>query len=79
MPDENPSREEERFAWWSGYTPAKPGPNGKLVPLDADELLAEAARFRRGADRAMEAGYVAKARGLLRAAEDLQRRADAST
>jgi hypothetical protein len=43
----------EGFAWWTGYAPGKPAPDdpGRLIPLDREELLAEAERFRAGADR----------------------------
>jgi hypothetical protein len=68
----------ERFGYWSGYTPAKPTADGTMVPLDSDELRSEAARFRRGADRAAAAGDAAMAEQLRTAADDLERRADAS-
>ena len=76
MTDGTASEDGERFAYWSGYTPGKRTAEGTVIPLDVDELTAEAARFRRGADRATTAGELAKAERLRRAAADLERRAD---
>jgi hypothetical protein len=69
---------KERFAYWSGYTPAGRAADGTTVPLDSDELRSEAARFRRGADRAAGEGDAAMAEKLRMAADDFDRRADAS-
>ncbi|MFZ0181109.1 MAG: hypothetical protein WAL84_14755 [Candidatus Dormiibacterota bacterium] len=68
----------ERCAYWSGYTPAGRAADGTTVPLDSDELRSEAARFRRGADRAAGEGDAAMAEKLRMAADDFDRRADAS-
>jgi hypothetical protein len=68
----------ERFGYWSGYTPAKRTADGTMVPLGSDDLKSEAARFRRGADRAAAAGDTAMAEQLRRTADDLERRTDAS-
>jgi hypothetical protein len=67
----------ERFAYWSGYTPAKRTADGTMVPLGSDELRSEAARFRRGADRAAADGDAAMAENLRRAADDFDRQAAA--
>jgi hypothetical protein len=69
---------KERFAYWSGYAPATRAADGTVVPLDPDELRSEAARFRRGADRAAADGDAAMAEKLRIAAADFDRRADAS-
>jgi hypothetical protein len=70
--------EKERFAYWSGYAPAKRAVDGTAAPLDPDELRSEAARFRRGADRAAADGDAAMAEKLRMAAADFDHRADAS-
>ena len=70
------------FAYWSGYAPGKENPDEAskldtpIIPLDADELLAEALRFRRGADRALAVGDPRKAERLSRAADEHQNRAE---
>jgi hypothetical protein len=69
---------KERFAYWSGYTPARRAADGTTVPLDSDELRSESARFRRGADRAAGDGDAAMVEKLRIAADDFDRRADAS-
>jgi hypothetical protein len=78
MTGDAPHDGNERFAYWSGYAPAKRAADGTVAPLDRDELRSEAARFRRGADRAAADGDVAMAEKLRIAAADLDRRADAS-
>lgn len=71
-----------RFAHWSGYGPGKPDDRGAadagLIPLNRQELRAEALRFRRGAEAAAADGDGSKAEMLRRAADDLDRRAEAA-
>ena len=79
MGDETPA---EGFAYWSGYTPGKENPNetskrdAPIIPLDADELRAEALRFRREADRALAVGDPRKAERLSWAADEFRKRAE---
>jgi hypothetical protein len=76
------TEDAEEFGYWTGYAPGKDNPGGRqeaeapMIPLSADELHAEAMRFRRGADRALELGDAAMAERLRRAADDFQQRAD---
>ena len=67
--------EEKGFAYWSGYSPGKPGPDpGGLIPLNATELRSEAERFLREAAR-REVAREPGSDWLRRAAADFERRA----
>jgi hypothetical protein len=52
---------QKRFAYWSGYGPGKPSPDGTLAPLSSHELRLEAMRFRRGANSARQRSDFANA------------------
>jgi len=68
--------QDEGVGYWSGYSPGRRKPDGTITPLGPAQLRDEAARFRRGAERALETGDVARAARLLEAADDIQAKAD---
>jgi hypothetical protein len=67
--------EPRRFAYWSGYQPAKRNQDGTLTPLSSEELVDLAREYRREADRLRRRGDVAAAERVQQAADDFQRRA----
>ncbi len=76
MTEDQSGPHQKRFAYWSGYAPGKPSPDGTLAPLSSHELRLEAMRFRRGANSARQRSDFANAARLDAAADEFQRKAD---